>query len=366
LSVKLPIEEHFRRARDLEYPVKRQYKYDTGSIYKHYREQGVTDNVWGAFLEEAKKYCDADVVTVNNDDKQKLDIPDNINWRSLIEHAEKHKQIIEGATPKIEQQKTFTWETNKKAVILMASGDYHLNSLSTDYNEMMVMIDSLINSEDTKMVVCGDMTENMFQFRNRKPAQQQIYPKPVQDLMAAQILIDLHENKKLIAVLEGGNHDWEMDERVIGVSVLEMLLRANKLYGSVAVPLVKGQARVTIKLNDLVYETLLIHKTRFSSFLHNLHGIKRTMERIHLCDIAIGAHTHSPGYEWYIFQDVVRHVAKVGSFKTDDDFSMRYYTRGYICTPCFILRTDKKEIIHLPTLEYAQMLRDKINNEPNP
>jgi UDP-2,3-diacylglucosamine pyrophosphatase LpxH len=357
LGAPLNKEDIYKRIRKLDY---------TKSIRKYNRKYGIRPllrhfpDYETARVEAVRFYGDDFLLKDIHSHTEMVTPPDKldkIDWRKLMSHAEDHQNAIREYIPR-NQYKTIEIKCDKDDyIILIFSSDWHLGSIASDHAEMRKHIDEVLNSRDTYMITLGDISDNMHSFRNKRPAQDQIYPKIICDLMVMQIFSELAEKGKWLTGISG-NHE-AFDEKNIGANVLDMLLRASEMYKQKSIQLLEGTARVDLMVNEQKYELLLAHKTKFNSAYNLTHNLKQISRFYYMADIVVGAHQHCPAAEETILNGKKRFYIKTGTFKTgiEDSYSTTFYKPGVIQTPCLLLSPRNYDVVYLPNLDLAQKLR---------
>jgi hypothetical protein len=148
-----------------------------------------------------------------------------------------------------------------------------------------------------------------------------------------------------------GNHSDEFTERNAGFGLVKLLVK-NK------VPYFSAMGFIDLVVGDQTYGEAFTHKTRFNSFMNQLHGCKR-MQQCHaeyfgsnraIAKCYITAHTHNPAvsFEGCLPEERIYYV-KCGTFKTEDLYSRRYFGKGKIGVPSVVYYPDRMEHIAFPT-----------------
>lgn len=253
-----------------------------------------------------------------------------------------------------------------KPVAIMFTSDEHIGSMATDYDAWLNSIDYLFDTPGLYAVNVGDPIENQKKFRTVSPILSQVISPTLQPQVYGQVLLEMFNRGKLLA-MSGGNHDLEFDERIFGEGDL-------KQYAERLVPYFDGKGLVELVVGDVTYRILMMHKTRYHSFINTLHGAKREYQLTLPADIVVTAHTHKPGFEEYHHYQMaaelgldfggVSFLIQTGTFKVNDTYSKRYWTKGVIGTPTVVLHPDRREMDYFRTPEKAvDFIRGINNNE---
>lgn len=312
------------------------------SKYRRGRKKTKKDEPGTAKLDEddanfTTEYND-EAVSVFFEDKKK---PEDINWRELIDLAEKNQSFRERAddTQRIAEINIKT----DKPIAIMNTGDWHLGDGSIDYDSWMNDMEFVLNAERLFMIEVGDMYQNLATFKVLSAIFAQVLTPAQQALLIRSIIDELSEKNKLLARVDG-NHDVDFDERIFGQAVMSYNLRHIKA------PRFRNRGLVKLTVGDQLYTLLLFHKSRFRSFLRATHGNMREYQLSYPADIVVGAHDHQPAYEVVQHYTLARQAGmgfggetmyiKVGTYQ-DGEYGWKFFHNGGILNPTVVLYPDK-------------------------
>jgi len=255
----------------------------------------------------------------------------SVDWRDFINLCNTNQEVIENAS--YTQDVVKIQIDTDKPVAIAWSADWHLGSLFTDYKSWQEDLEFILQTKNLYMATVGDLSENFpAKFKSARAPLQQILAPEHQQSMLEGILTELVQNEKLLMAAKG-NHDVDFDEQLTGQSQI-------KRFMSRLVPFFNGKGFAQIMVGSEMYTVLMVHKTRFNSYMHALHGIKQEYKETIPADIVVGAHTHKPGFECYHHYDMSRdlgYIIKTGTYKVEDEFSKSFWTKGVVGVPTTLL-----------------------------
>jgi len=276
-----------------------------------------------------------------------------LDWREMIRAAITQQDIIRRNSWSQDACKVEVPTSDPIAVAY--TSDEHLGSIATDYTAWLDDIDFLLNTPGLYAVSAGDMIENQRAFKTVSAVINQIIPPDLQEEIVREITLELFVKNKLLAA-GAGNHDTEFCERLYGKSNVEKII-------SRLVPFFNGKGAMELTVGNQKYTHLIIHKTRFNSFLNALHGAKREYQLTLPADVVVTAHTHKPAFEMYYQYEMASEIGmgigpyslliKTGTYKTEDAYSKRYWTKGVIGTPTVVYMPDRREMTVFRTAREA-------------
>jgi len=145
------------------------------------------------------------------------------------------------------------------------------------------------------MLLNGDLIHNVAVHRTLRAAFQQVMTPEQQMLAVADLAAELVERGKLLAVTLSEEHDMR-DARLTGHSTLMQLLRDKK------VPLFNNRGCLVLKVGGWHYVIYCVHKSRYYSFLNQLHSGQREFQLGIPANVVVTSHTDRPAwgkYPWY-------------------------------------------------------------------
>lgn len=246
------------------------------------------------------------------------------------------------------------WIKSNVPVGMVCTSDWHLGSLSTDYRSWLKDMLFMVQCPYLKAVINGDETDNFRRFPNLACVLGQAIPPQMQLKLLKSLLTDLVQKKK-IAMTGWGNHQVDFDERAIGQSLWKVIMEDTEIvhldsFGFVRVYV---GCREPMEVNPC-YTWLLVHKSRFRSFYHALHSSKREYEMRFPADIILTSHDHIPGIEYYWKYPMAREMGypfggrsfliRSGTYKTQDKWGQRYFSRGIIGAPVVVLYPESHQM----------------------
>ena len=237
---------------------------------------------------------------------------------------------------------TIDFSKATEPIAISYSSDWHLGSLSVDYDTFVDNIKYLLKTPNLFMAVVGDTIENFIEFKNKSAIfGQGITPQRQHQLLMG-ILKELINAKKLLYV-GWGDHDVVFDEKIKGYDDLQYV-------NENGVPFLAAKGLVVLKVGKNEYTNTVVHRSLYNSFLNEQHASSREYQLFFPADITITAHKHNPGFAQRQFYPIARQAGynfggksillRTGTYKIDDTYSMRHWNRGIIGTPTVIYRPD--------------------------
>jgi hypothetical protein len=275
------------------------------------------------------------------------------DWRSYLDLCTKHQELYNRS--KWTQDVCKIKIDTESPVAITYSADWHLGSLGVDYTSWKTDVEYLLNTNNLYEIVIGDLIDNFTKFKSMQPVLSQLISPEEQKAMLESLLLELVKKDKLLAAF-GGNHDVGFDKRITGQSSIETFM-------SRLIPFVNGKGIVKLNVGNESYTMLILHKTRFNSYLHNLHGVKQEYRNTFPADVVATAHTHVPSFEMFHQYDLPRelgydfggetYLIKAGTYNTECEFSKMYWSKGKIGAPTVVLFPDRHKMVAFSCAEDA-------------
>ncbi len=275
------------------------------------------------------------------------------NWREWLEFLVENQKLHKKSS--FSQDVANIEIKTDKPVGVVYSSDWHLGSESIEYNRFLEDMEFLLAHDNLKLALVGDLIDNFTQFKNVLAVTQQLISPKQQRRILESLIEELVEKDKLI-ISGYGNHDVEFDERIIGHSFVQDIL-------SKSVPYFNGKGIMKLKVGDVEYTNLILHKTRYNSFIHALHGAKREYQLTFPADVVVCGDKHLSGFEEYIHYGMAKDAGmgfggetfliRLGTYKTDCGYSKRYWGKGNIRTDCVVYFPKDKMKKRFSTAEDA-------------
>jgi hypothetical protein len=235
-----------------------------------------------------------------------------------------------------------------KPIAVMKAADLHLGGLDVDYKSLLDHYTFLLKEPNFYLQLFGDDLNLMVMHKMVGARHDALTPDEQCGLLVGMVN-SLLEKGKLLSMC-WGNHE-EFTEKSAGINLTKLLL-SNK------VPYFRGMGYIDLAVGDQTYPMAFTHKTRFNSFMNNLHGCKR-LQQCHaeyfgsnrpIAKEYITAHTHNPAvsYEGCLPEERI-YYTKCGTFKTDDLYSQRFFGQGKIGVPTCVYFPDRFEHLYFPT-----------------
>jgi predicted phosphodiesterase len=288
-------------------------------------------------------------------DESKCPAPKNadMDWKQWLKFAINSKNTLyqeAGFGSQIAEK-----EFKERRIALVFSSDWHLGSVSTNYDAFMRNIEFLLDTPNLYMVVVGDTIDNFLQFPDKSARLHQIINPMYQKKMLKSIIDELISRKKIIAT-GWGDHDSRFEEKLNGSDVIKTLTNNR-------IPYFPGKGVLKLKIGSQQYTCAVTHKSRFNSYMNETHSSSQEYRTFIPADICVTGHTHSPAYSVCHRLQVAREAGmgcggqviliRTGTYKSDDLFSIRYWNAGVIGTPTVVMYGDEWKLIPFSTAELA-------------
>lgn len=237
----------------------------------------------------------------------------------------------------------------QKPIAVIKAADLHFGGLDIDYPALQSHVEFLFNTPNFYLQLFGDDLNLMIMHRTACARHDGWTPEE-QVYWLESFVNECLKRGKLLSMC-WGNHTDEFTERNAGFGLVRMLMRDK-------IPYFRGLGYIDLVVGKQTYPIGFTHKTRFHSFMNQLHGNKR-LQQMHTeffgvnrkpCREYITAHTHYPAVSWEgcLPSDRVFFI-KCGTFKTKCLYSQRYFGQGHIGCPTVVYHPDRLEHLCFPT-----------------
>lgn len=284
------------------------------------------------------------------------------DYQEWLDLAAKHKDLSDRASPH-QRHATINIPTDRPIAIAYTA-DWHLGSVSVDYPAWEKNIRFLMEQPDLYIAVLGDLIENFVRFRSVSAVLSQVVAPKYQRKMLRDIINQMVDEGKLLYAT-WGNHDWEFSEKNGGESLMDEVYER--------VPSFADTGIVQLNVGKQRYTNLASHLNKFNSQFNRNHGNKQMYRMEFPADVVITGHNHAPDFETYTsYQDAQELgmgfggrsiMVKVGTFKTDDTYSKRYYGRPAIMIPTIVYDPRQRDLTVFESAEKAVRYMDALHAE---
>lgn len=223
--------------------------------------------------------------------------------------------------------------SNREPYAVAFMGDVHLGDLGTDYEQLLVDM-KLIKETENLGLVCGGDYVNNFMKRNKNYNEYEVVQPRIQWQLAEYFFGELEDS--LLAVCTG-NHDMWSEELTQIDSLYNVLRRINTLY-------TKHGANLKLNLPGHTYTLKFKHNFRAGSSLNPTHGVKQMVRMDADADVAALFDTHVGAVEEFIYKEQWRIAIRTGTYKVDDHWAHAAGFEGnaHPCVPVVIFHPDKR------------------------
>lgn len=265
------------------------------------------------------------------------------DWREVANHCDARQNLHEKASHSQDYAK-IQIKTKKKYIILQPISDVHIGSIGTQYKDFINWTDEILKLDDVYLCSLGDMIDKFSTFKNMLAVHQMILTPEEQDEFLNS-WIDETAHKFLFSTW--GNHE-AMEERASGQNSAKKVYNRKLVYFN-------GIGIVDLLINGINYKLVASHSTPGNSVFNPSHGMKRiAREMIPDADVYMTGHNHKANIEQSVERDKWQTFLKMGTLKTNDGFTKRYFNYYSDATmPCLVFNTEKKEVIPFRTLNQS-------------
>ncbi len=283
-------------------------------------------------------------------DKKKAEV----DWEEWIDHLIGSQKLHRKADATQSEARIKIRCVGPFAVVF--SADWHLGSVATEYERWKKDLRFILDTPNMGIITVGDLADNFTRFRTLKAVLDQLVKPEIQGKIIGGVFGQLVARNKILGCWQG-NHE-AFDSTNIGKTVLY-----HKALEE-SIPFFKGKGRVVLDINGTEHILVIMHKSRFHSYLHGLHSSKQEMKQYYPdADIVCTAHTHNPAAERFYYAGKERLALRIGSYKTDDDYSKLYWQPGIIGCPTVVFYNNRWESFSSPYTAKAFM--DGIGGGPD-
>lgn len=285
---------------------------------------GISDRTWRRYRAEiaklipdavvSKVLCPLDkidkFVEVAQDKKKS-----SVNWREWVQNMKDHQELHNAASS-YQKSANPRIVTNFRYLVLKPLADAHLGNMGVNYDRLSDFTDSLLRIPYLYCCLLGDDTDNFVSFKNQLPVVSQLI-SPQEQMWFLESWLGEIAPKILFSCW--GNHA-EFSERSAGVNPVASILSKNVVYFN-------GIGHCRINLNEVEYDIVATHCTRYGSSFNLCHGLKQMARKdAPDADIYLSAHVHQPDFEVSFERGRTQLFMVMGSLKEHDAYSERYFS----------------------------------------
>ena len=276
---------------------------------------------------------------------------ENVSWREFFDIARKHQSLNKRLSTS-QDKAVVQVETKKPYFAIVFTADWHGGSISTDYKAMEHYFD-LILRNDLHIITLGDLNDNFRKFRSLEAIFSQVLSPKQQMEMLRSLVEEFAEKRKWIAAC-WGNHDVSWDEKNFGQSPVKQLLGKHFVYFN-------GKGLLELRINDQIYKIAMSHVFPGRSIYNPTHSLIRALKQDFGAsnpDVIVQGDKHNYSYQWFTnfspdWEGHPCHFIQVGTFKVDDGYSKRFWSKGQIGLPVILFDANSHESHWFQTPEMA-------------
>jgi len=272
-------------------------------------------------------------------------LAEKVDWREWFNNFREHQKLHQRISTSQDQA---TIELKEEKPIICFSGDFHMGSVATDYDELQENLEIILNTKGVYLITVGDLIDNFKIFGDLMPILSQIISPKEQKGILCSIVAEFVEKKKWLAAC-WGNHDVMRDERIFGESPVKEILGEHFIYFN-------GKGTLRLLMGKQEYEIILAHSLAGYSMWNPNHSMARQMRWFTpTADVICAGHKHQPAIQTFYAYGMRKNLIQVGTFLTDDTYSKRWYERGVVGTPAVVFHSNRHECVVYPSLkEYLE------------
>lgn len=238
-----------------------------------------------------------------------------VDWREYTAVMQQHQDLHEKASWS-QKQANFKLTTPYRYIVLKPLSDMHIGNMGVNYDRLLDFTDSLLRIPYLFCCLLGDETDNFVSFKNQLPLLTQVVSPAEQNLFVESWLKEIGDK---ILFSTWGNHG-EFDERASGNSQIHALLGKNTVFFN-------GIGKCLLNINDVSYDIVATHCTRYGSSFNLCHGLKQMARKdAPDADIYLTGHVHQPDFEVSFERGHTQLFMVMGSLKERDTYSERYFS----------------------------------------
>lgn len=271
-----------------------------------------------------------------------------VDWRNAFNAISEMKRVYEDANYWDDKNVTISVRDCSPAIVVITS-DWHLGAPTCDVNALKSDVIEWLDTDNLYVIVSGDMIENGVFTQGVQSATEQILSPELQHLVIRDILSELHEKEKLIAVLSG-NH-----EERSGRALFETF---RFVVDGLDVATFGNKGVLKLRVDDTEYVIFVGHKLPGKTATNPFGAHLRVLKEIVVPDISNISHVHDWNYALISMYGNEVHVGTNGSYVNEQYAVRNYNTSLQKRNHYYVLSNKHKDIKHFDNLQDAVTYRE--------
>jgi hypothetical protein len=283
---------------------------------------------------------------------QSIPLPEDASW-------EKHLEIIQGMDELIAIHQLVPSEITieiptKLPIAIVNTADWHLGAFGVDYKSFKADVGLWESEPGVYVAAGGDGYHNIIQAskvgssHNQAPisVQKGLYVLTLKKLINKILYISTGNHNYWTALADGEDWDKELSNRL-------------KLVYT------KHFARINLKVGNMVYPILRLHKGRFNSSFNLTHSAKQ-YQRMYYPEarIIVVEHQHLGAIEQYRYNDNECVAIRTGTYDVYDDYAQQNgFFGSHVCNPTVVLYPDEDRVIGFKDMREAVIYLRAVRND---
>lgn len=255
-----------------------------------------------------------------------------LDWRETVQAMQRMQDLKAGNSET--QQTTDIYIDSDVPIVVMALGDTHLGSWSTDYDAFMRVTEEILSIPELYVVLLGDMAHMAIKLRSVEETSDNLLPPDMQLALLREWIAELAPQ---VLACVWGNHEVEREEAQAGGSRFADLYKRTAVYfGGI------GHADVTVGSQS--YRIAVSHKFPGRSEANPVYGPQKyLLQEGTDRDIAMAGDSHRPGMLKFTHGPNVKLAVNCGSTQTMSGYARRYFSlKTHPVFPVFTLNPERK------------------------
>ena len=287
--------------------------------------------LYGVSYQTAKNFRNS-CIAVNV--HENISLPADASWEKHIEIIQAMDDLV-AIHQRIPTEITLEIPTDRP-IALVNSADQHLGAFGVDYQSFRDDVELWENEPGLHVAFGGDGYQNIIQAgkigssHNQAPisVQKGLYVLTLKKLIDKILYIGTGNHNYWTALADG--EDWDR----------ELANRLNLVY-------TKHFARINLKVGNMVYPILRLHKGRFNSSFNLTHSAKQ-YQRMYYPEarIIVVEHQHLGAIEQYRYNDSECVAIRTGTYDVYDDYAQQNgFFGSHVCNPTVVLYPNEDRIV---------------------
>ena len=241
---------------------------------------------------------------------------DDVGWRDMIQ-AIKPVQQLQHASSYSQDEATWAVPDAEKDIAIALIGDLHWGSYGTNHDYILKLTDDILSIPDLYVIILGDLEQMAIKMRNVLEVSDNILSPKLQHMFTESWMEEI--GHKVIASV-WDNHSVMREEAQAGSSQYAKIMGRKVIYFN-------GIGHLDIQVGKQTYKVCATHAFPGRSYhnpcyQHVIYMQRQGLDR----EIAMSAHTHTPGILQYQEGGVVRAALNCGTTQTNSGYAKRFFS----------------------------------------